>query len=178
MRRFLTSIDKRGNKIPSQNRTGYLSSPPPRPQSGEEIPVASSIPQSIFLHKTRQYFIDIWRSCVSPFAALRVWLNIMETVLTEKHNTMCHPSLRSGSGSTDAEIQSSRSEPALERSEGVTASGFVILSAAKDLWPAFVQPPCLTWPGGLLENQETISGRGGAPGTSPHLMHEFTQRYK
>jgi len=66
MRRFLTSIDKRGNKIPSQNRTGYLSSPPPRPQSGEEIPVASSIPQSIFLHKTRQYFIDIWRSCVSP----------------------------------------------------------------------------------------------------------------
>ena len=66
MRRFLTSIDKRGNKIPSQNRTGYLPSPPPRPQSGEEIPVASSIPQSIFLHKTRQYFIDIWRSCVSP----------------------------------------------------------------------------------------------------------------
>ena len=66
LRRFLTSIDKRGNKIPSQNRTGYLSSPPPRPQSGEEIPVASSIPQSIFLHKTRQYFIDIWRSCVSP----------------------------------------------------------------------------------------------------------------
>ncbi|TMB85205.1 MAG: hypothetical protein E6J48_00885 [Chloroflexi bacterium] len=77
---------------------------------------------------------------MSPFAALRVWLNIMETVLTEKHNTMCHPSLRSGSGSTDAEIQSSRSEPALERSEGVTASGFVILSAAKDLWPACVQP--------------------------------------
>ena len=73
MRRFLTSIDKRGNKIPSQNRTGYLSSPPPRPQSGDEIPVASSIPQSIFLHKTRQYFIDIWRevyelltSCLFP----------------------------------------------------------------------------------------------------------------
>jgi len=62
----------------------------------------------------------------------------METVLTEKHNTMCHPSLRSGSGSTDAEIQSSRSEPALERSEGVTASGFVILSASfgsiADFW--------------------------------------------
>ena len=57
LRSFLTSIDKRGNKIPSQNRTGYLSSPPPRPQSGEEIPVASSIPQSIFLHKTRQYFM-------------------------------------------------------------------------------------------------------------------------
>ena len=80
LRSFLTSIDKRGNKIPSQNRTGYLSSPPPRPQSGEEIPVASSIPQSIFLHKTRQYFM---------------------------------------------------------------------------------------WPGGLLGNHQTISGRGGAPGTSP-----------
>src|SRR6266567_2342414 len=86
-----SSIDKWGNKIPSQNRTGYLSSPPPRPQSGEEIPVASSIPQSIFLHKTRQYFM---------------------------------------------------------------------------------------WPCGLLGNHQTISGRGGAPGTSPHLMHEFTQRYK
>src|SRR5436305_13398019 len=98
MRRFLTSIDKRGNKIPSQNRTGYLSSPPPRPQSGEEIPVASSIPQSIFLHKTRQYFIDIWRSCASPFAALRVWRNITEPVLTEKHTAICHRSLRSWTG--------------------------------------------------------------------------------
>src|SRR5256885_9094044 len=106
MRRFLTSIDKRGNKIPSQNRTGYLSSPPPRPQSGEGIPVASSIPQSIFLHKTRQYFIDIWRSCVSPFAALRVWLKIMETGLTQKHKPIGHPSLRSGAGSTDPQIHS------------------------------------------------------------------------
>jgi len=59
MRRFLTSIDKRGNKIPSQNRTGYLSSPPPRPLSGEEIPVGESIPQAPFLHKTKQYFTGV-----------------------------------------------------------------------------------------------------------------------
>src|SRR6266487_4119694 len=32
--------------------------------------------------------------------------------------------------------------------------GFVILSTAKDLWRAFVQPPCLTWPCGLLGNHQ------------------------
>jgi len=36
----------------------------------------------------------------------------------------------------------------------MTAWGCVILSAAKDLWRAFVQPPSLTWPGGLLGNHQ------------------------
>jgi len=86
------------------------------------------------------------------------------------------------SAAKDLGVHLARSFAALracpERSEGMIKPVAVILSAAKDLWRAVVQPPCLTWPGGLLENQETISGRGGAPGTSPHLMHEFTQRYK
>jgi hypothetical protein len=36
----------------------------------------------------------------------------------------------------------------------MTARGGVILSVAKDLWCAFVQPPCLMWPGGLLGNHQ------------------------
>jgi len=31
--------------------------------------------------------------------------------------------------------------------------------------------------GSFTTYQEAISGRGGAPGTSPHLMHKLTQRY-
>jgi len=30
----------------------------------------------------------------------------------------------------------------------------------------------------IVQNQETISGIGGAPGKSPDLSHEPTQRYK
>ena len=33
----------------------------------------------------------------------------------------------------------------------------VILSNAKDLCDAFVQPPCLTWLGGLRENHQSIN---------------------
>src|SRR5437868_12589395 len=78
---------------------------------------------------------------MSSFAALRRVRHVILRCLEK--GPACHPERSEGSLRPSRQTQSSREDACPERSEGMTAWGYVILSAAKDLWGAFLRPATL-----------------------------------